>query len=173
MFKRSSLVVMLVLAVAGGAALAGCSTQPAPTPDTGTAAQQQPAEQPAEQPATNTPIAKAPAGSDKVTKLVIKDEVVGTGAAAKKGDKVQVDYTGWLTDGQQFDSSQGRGPFTFTLGAGEVIPGWDQGVVGMKVGGTRKLTIPSSLGYGPQGTPDGTIPPNSALIFQVKLLKVN
>jgi FKBP-type peptidyl-prolyl cis-trans isomerase len=82
-----------------------------------------------------------------------------------------VHYTGWLTNGQQFDSSVGRGPFSFRLGGGQVIAGWDQGVAGMKVGGKRRLTIPPELGYGSRGFP-GAIPPNSTLVFEVELLGV-
>lgn len=105
-------------------------------------------------------------------KLVIQDEVVGTGAEAVAGKSVTVNYVGTLTDGTKFDSSYDRNqPFTFTLGAGEVIKGWDQGVAGMKIGGKRKLTIPPSLGYGATG--QGPIPPNSTLIFEVELLGVN
>jgi len=104
--------------------------------------------------------------------LKIEDLVVGTGEAAVVGKNVSVHYTGTLTDGTKFDSSVDRGtPFTFSLGAGEVIPGWDQGIVGMKVGGKRKLTIPPSLGYGEAGYGDA-IPPNSTLIFEVELIKV-
>jgi len=104
-------------------------------------------------------------------KLIIQDEVVGTGAEAVAGKSVTVNYVGTLIDGTKFDSSYDRGtPFTFNLGAGEVIPGWDQGVNGMKVGGKRKLTIPASLGYGAQAV--GSIPANSTLIFEVELLKV-
>ena len=104
--------------------------------------------------------------------LKIEDLVVGTGEAAVVGKNVFVHYTGTLTDGTKFDSSVDRGtPFTFSLGAGEVIPGWDQGIVGMKVGGKRKLTIPPSLGYGEAGYGDA-IPPNSTLIFEVELIKV-
>jgi peptidylprolyl isomerase/FKBP-type peptidyl-prolyl cis-trans isomerase FkpA len=104
--------------------------------------------------------------------LGIIDEVVGTGAEAVSGKHVTVNYTGTLTDGTKFDSSlnPGRTPFDFNLGAGEVIAGWDQGVVGMKVGGKRKLTIPPSLGYGSQA--QGPIPANSTLIFEVELFKV-
>jgi FKBP-type peptidyl-prolyl cis-trans isomerase len=101
------------------------------------------------------------------------DIVVGTGKVAKEGDGVRVHYTGWLTNGKKFDSSVDAGrPFTFVLGNGEVIKGWDEGVAGMKVGGKRQLHIPPDLGYGENGTPDGTIPPNSSLIFDVQLLSV-
>lgn len=100
-----------------------------------------------------------------------EDLKVGTGAEAIDGKKVTVNYLGTLTDGKKFDSSYDRKePFTFTLGAGEVIKGWDMGVKGMKVGGKRKLTIPASLGYGSADM--GDIPPNSTLIFEVELLKV-
>lgn len=101
------------------------------------------------------------------------DIVVGTGKVAKEGDGVRVHYTGWLTNGKKFDSSVDAGrPFTFVLGNGEVIKGWDEGVAGMKVGGKRQLHIPPDLGYGESGTPDGTIPPNSPLIFDVQLLSI-
>ena len=86
---------------------------------------------------------------------------------------MRVHYTGWLPNGKKFDSSVDAGrPFTFVLGNGEVIKGWDEGVAGMKVGGKRQLHIPPDLGYGENGTPDGTIPPNSALIFDVQLLSI-
>lgn len=99
------------------------------------------------------------------------EEIVGTGKTAKAGDNVVVHYTGWLTDGKKFDSSKDRNkPFTFALGAGRVIKGWDEGVAGMKVGGKRKLTIPPSLGYG--GRAIGPIPANSTLIFEVELLSI-
>lgn len=104
--------------------------------------------------------------------LKIEDEVVGTGAEATPGHKITVNYSGTLTDGTKFDSSYDRGtPFTFNLGAGEVIKGWDEGFSGMKVGGKRKLTIPPELGYGANGA-GGAIPPNATLIFEVELLKV-
>jgi FKBP-type peptidyl-prolyl cis-trans isomerase FkpA len=96
----------------------------------------------------------------------------GEGAAAKKGDTVEVYYTGWLTDGKKFDSSVDRKePFTFKLGAGMVIKGWDEGVAGMKAGGKRKLTIPPDLAYGKKGFP-GAIPPDATLIFEIELLKI-
>jgi len=108
--------------------------------------------------------------------LIYEDKVVGTGAAASAGQKVSVHYTGWLyyggERGKKFDSSKDRGdPFGFPLGAGQVIKGWDEGVQGMKVGGTRVLTIPPSLGYGSRGA-GGAIPPNATLIFEVELLSV-
>jgi FKBP-type peptidyl-prolyl cis-trans isomerase FkpA len=103
--------------------------------------------------------------------LVIEDIKVGDGAEAKSGQTVTVHYVGTLTDGKKFDSSRDRGQgFSFKLGAGQVIQGWDQGVVGMKVGGMRKLTIPPELAYGDRGFP-GAIPPRSTLVFEVELLK--
>lgn len=97
----------------------------------------------------------------------------GTGEEAVAGKTVTVHYTGTLTDGTKFDSSVDRGtPFSFILGAGQVIPGWDLGVAGMKVGEKRKLTIPSDLAYGDAGTPGGPIPPKATLIFEVELLEV-
>ena len=104
--------------------------------------------------------------------LEIVDEVVGTGVEAIAGKSVTVNYLGTLTNGTKFDSSYDRNePFVFNLGAGEVIAGWDQGVDGMKVGGKRKLVIPPSLGYGSADL--GVIPPNSTLVFEVELLKVD
>lgn len=110
---------------------------------------------------------------DDVTELKIEDLEAGTGVEAVSGKVISVHYTGTLTNGTKFDSSKDRGtPFEFTLGAGQVIEGWDKGFVGMKVGGKRKLTIPSSMGYGESGTPGGPIPPNATLIFEVELLGV-
>lgn len=104
--------------------------------------------------------------------LKYKDKKVGKGAAVKSGDTVTVNYKGWLDNGKVFDTSKKPGgkPFPFTVGAGQVIPGWDEGLQGMKVGGTRELYIPSKLGYGEQG--GGPIPPNSTLHFDVDLLKI-
>ncbi len=104
--------------------------------------------------------------------LQIEDLVVGTGTEAVKGKTVSVHYVGTLESGTKFDSSRDRDePFDFKLGAGMVIQGWDQGVAGMKIGGKRKLTIPSNLGYGDRGYP-GVIPPKATLIFEVELLGV-
>lgn len=105
--------------------------------------------------------------------MIIVDEVVGTGATAVAGDSVTVDYVGSLTNGKVFDASKSHGTtgFTFALGAGQVIKGWDVGVVGMKVGGKRKLTIPADMAYGNQDVGGGLIPANSTLIFEVELLK--
>lgn len=105
--------------------------------------------------------------------LIVEDIVVGSGAEAKSMDNVTVDYTGELVDGTIFDSSKNpnRDPFSFIVGNGTVIKGWDEGVPGMKVGGTRKLTIPPNMGYGAQGA-GSVIPPNATLIFEIELLKV-
>ena len=117
----------------------------------------------------NESVTLQPATADGLQYADIK---AGCGATATSGQSVTVQYTGWLTDGTMFDTSRqsGRTPFQFTLGAGQVIRGWDEGVAGMKVGGKRRLVIPPSLGYGAQG--QGSIPPNSTLIFDVELLSV-
>ena len=132
---------------------------------------------PAAQTSTTTPSTPAPetapaAGEVKMPNgLVYAELKVGDGALAESGKRVSVHYTGWLTDGTKFDSSVDRNePFTFELGSGAVIRGWDEGVKGMRVGGKRKLTIPSDLAYGPEGR--GTIPANATLIFDVELLDV-
>ena len=105
--------------------------------------------------------------------LQYTDTAEGDGEAAQAGNNVSVHYTGWLTDGTKFDSSvDSNQPFQFPLGAGRVIAGWDEGVCGMKVGGKRKLTIPSDLGYGPTGA-GAVIPPNATLVFEVELLEIN
>ena len=117
-----------------------------------------------------TPVSGA--GTTTASGLQYWDITMGTGTEAAPGKDVQVHYTGWLADGQKFDSSVDRGePFSFHLGAGQVIPGWDQGVAGMKVGGKRQLKIPPALGYGERGA-GGVIPPNATLIFDVQLLGV-
>ena len=104
--------------------------------------------------------------------LIYEDTVVGAGAEAQAGQFVTVHYTGWLTNGSKFDSSKDRNdPFQFPLGMRHVISGWDEGVQGMKVGGTRKLTIPPQLGYGARGA-GGVIPPNATLVFEVELLEI-
>jgi len=117
-------------------------------------------------------------GQSDMTELSVVDERIGDGNEAAGGRQVTVHYTGWLYDadaadhkGRQFDSSRDSKPFDFPLGAGRVIPGWDQGLVGMKVGGRRTLTIPPDLAYGSQGA-GGVIPPNATLVFDVELLDV-
>jgi FKBP-type peptidyl-prolyl cis-trans isomerase FkpA len=105
--------------------------------------------------------------------LIIEELVAGEGETAQAGHRVSVHYTGWLTNGSKFDSSKDRNePFDFPLGRGYVIPGWDEGVAGMRVGGSRKLTIPAHLGYGEYGA-GGVIPPNATLVFEVELLGLN
>lgn len=121
----------------------------------------------------------AASGPTKVTGDGVKTESglqywdikVGTGEPAKDGDHVKVHYTGWLTSGKKFDSSVGGPPFDFTIGKGDVIKGWDEGVTGMKVGGKRQLRIPPNLAYGEKGYP-GVIPANSTLIFDIRLVAV-
>jgi FKBP-type peptidyl-prolyl cis-trans isomerase FkpA len=121
-----------------------------------------------------------PAHADDVTKMVITDQKVGTGAQARDDTEVRINYTGWLYDakapdhhGAKFDSSYDSGrPLRFSVGAEEVIPGMDSGIKGMRVGGKRTLIIPSSLGYGRTGA-GGDIPPNSALVFDIELLEVH
>ena len=146
----------------------------------------------AEKPAAAAPAAEAPAAPAGPVELpatgpwtqVAADKVVttatglsyailtpGTGAEATPGHMVFMHYTGWLTDGTKFDSSLDRGPFSFPLGAGRVIPGWDEGVAGMKIGEKRQLRIPAKLGYGARGA-GGVIPPGATLVFDVELLDV-
>ena len=183
---------VLVAAVAGALAVAGCGGSNKKATAASSPATQTPATQTQTQATTQTQssapattviptpdkdLAKKPRiprqpGSPPSV-LVKQDIVKGTGATANPGDTVTVQYVGVrFRDGQQFDASWDRGqPFTFPLGAGQVIQGWDQGVVGMKVGGRRQLTIPSDLGYGAQGSPPD-IAPNETLIFVIDLKKV-
>jgi len=123
--------------------------------------------------------AEAPVTSPPPSAFSQIDLTTGTGAVAQRGARLTVHYTGWVYDfarpdnkGKQFDSSVGSEPFTFRLGAGEVIRGWDQGFEGMRVGGKRRLIIPPDLGYGSMGTPDGAIPGNAGLVFEMELLGV-
>jgi len=147
------------------------SQQPAasqPAQEQPTADQAQPVAQPVQpEPATNPTNDKKPMG------LEIKTTQEGTGAAVKAGDTVSVLYTGKLQDGTIFDASANHGnqPFEFTVGAGQVIKGWDQGLIGAKVGEKRTLTIPGDLAYGPTGIP-GTIPPNATLTFDIEVLAI-
>lgn len=124
---------------------------------------------------TNTQIIPTTMPTENVTQLQVKDNIVGTGAIAEAGDEVTVNYVGSLTDGAIFDASANHpetvSGFTFTLGAGQVIQGWDEGIVGMKEGGKRNLVIPASLAYGDQAI-GNVIPANSTLVFEVELLKV-
>jgi FKBP-type peptidyl-prolyl cis-trans isomerase len=138
------------------------NTQPSQAPQAGTNAQ-----------SSQTPPSSLPAYPDKnITQLLIKDEVVGTGNAVKSGDAVSVNYIGTFLDGKKFDSSYDRNqPFSFTVGGGQVIQGWDQGLVGMQVGGKRLLVIPSDLAYGSTGS-EGAIPPNTPLMFEIQLLAI-
>ena len=125
---------------------------------------------PAAPPNTNAPTKVTGDGVKTESGLQYWDIRVGTGAVAKNGDHVKVHYTGWLTTGKKFDSSvDAHQPFDFTIGAGDVIKGWDEGVTGMKVGGKRQLRIPPDLAYGAQGY-SGVIPPNATLIFDIQLL---
>ncbi|MEK7168563.1 MAG: FKBP-type peptidyl-prolyl cis-trans isomerase [Patescibacteria group bacterium] len=118
---------------------------------------------------TQNPVASP---TSSVTELIIEDEIIGQGAEVKSGDTIVMHYTGTLENGQKFDSSVDRGqPFETQIGVGQVIKGWDEGVIGMKVGGKRKLTIPGSLAYGEQGIP-GAIPSNATLIFELELLDI-
>jgi FKBP-type peptidyl-prolyl cis-trans isomerase FkpA len=126
-------------------------------------------------PATETYAASLGVNIAAMTKksdaLYYQDLVTGSGAVATSGHTDSVTYTGWLSNGTQFDSNVGKASFGFILGVGQVIPGWDQGIVGMRVGGTRLLAIGSALAYGTQGRPPA-IPSNSTLVFKVQLLSV-
>lgn len=123
-------------------------------------------------PDTSAPTKVTGKPTTTVDGLEFWDITVGTGTVATRGKTVKVHYTGWLTNGKKFDSSVDRGqPFTFDLGSGQVIKGWDEGVNGMKVGGKRQLRIPPELGYGNRGA-GGVIPPNATLVFDVELLGI-
>jgi peptidylprolyl isomerase len=166
------LVTMLALAAALLASACGDDD------DSGSAGAEQPAEttteaQPSPEDTSVKPVIDKPSGSPP-RRLVQEDIVKGKGKAAKAGDRVTVQYVGVsFSTGRQFDASWDRGqPFGFSLGAGEVIPGWDKGIVGMKQGGRRKLTIPPEQAYGAQGAPPD-IAPNETLVFVVDLVKVN
>lgn len=158
-------------AVLAIALLAGCNQYEAQQAASGAGATATPST-----PSTPAPAAAATPTGGKVHKLPsglqYEDMVVGSGKMAEPGMNVSVHYTGWLTDGTKFDSSLDRNQaFQFQLGAGMVIRGWDEGVKGMRIGGKRKLTIPSDMGYGAQGA-GGVIPPNATLVFDVELLDV-
>jgi FKBP-type peptidyl-prolyl cis-trans isomerase FkpA len=160
--KQSSRWLIVGLVVSALVGLAGCSSTPqASNPQTSTSA-----------PTTSGEPAAAPGKVPDVTELKIEDMVVGTGAEAASGKAVSVHYTGWLANGTEFDSSVDRGtPLQFWLGQGDVIRGWDEGLVGMKVGGKRRLTIPPELGYGAKGS-GGVIPANATLVYDVELMSV-
>jgi peptidylprolyl isomerase len=156
---------MLTLAACAAIAIAGCGGGGSTTGSE--------AESTESSATTSKPVVKPPKGAPP-KQLESKDLVEGTGEEAKSGDKVTVDYVGVnYKSGKEFDSSWSRNePFTFTLGNGEVIPGWDQGVEGMKVGGRRELIIPPELAYGKTGSPP-VIPPDETLVFVVDLREVN
>lgn len=164
----------LGLLLLAAALAAGCAGSYGARSDSAGSAQQGTA--PAAQAAGHDVPDPSPIPGGKVHKLanglVYEDLVVGNGRMADPGLAVSVHYTGWLADGTKFDSSVDRNePFQFTLGRGEVIRGWDEGVKGMRIGGKRKLTIPPDLGYGARGA-GGVIPPNATLVFDVELLGV-
>jgi FKBP-type peptidyl-prolyl cis-trans isomerase FkpA len=172
--RRESLSLLTVgmLAVAGA-----CGDADAPGADdtqrVGTV--QTPAEQAGHSPAEQTYAPELDVNLDRMQRtpsgLYTQDLVEGTGQTAQAGNLVVAHYTGWLPNGQEFDSSRGGQPFEFPLGQGRVIPGWDEGVAGMREGGRRRLVIPSELAYGPQGA-GGVIPPNATLVFDIELLEV-
>jgi FKBP-type peptidyl-prolyl cis-trans isomerase len=174
--KRSLKFPWILLASGCATACAKLTAPPEPEP----ISQEQPTTQATVATAQAKPTASAPSTAPAPQapkppsneKLEMKDLVMGKGAEAKAGDDLDVHYVGTLTDGKEFDSSKKRGvPFSFRLGAGRVIKGWDQGVAGMKVGGKRKLVIPPSLGYGEGGSPP-VIPPNATLVFEVELVGI-
>jgi FKBP-type peptidyl-prolyl cis-trans isomerase len=166
---RATALIPAILALlglgTGHNAMAQDATPVAATPPAAASAASSPT--PAAKKGNEPPVITKPSG--------LKFQVLkrGKGPFAMAGQTVSVHYTGWLTDGTKFDSSVDRGkPFQFTLGAGQVIPGWDEGVAGMRVGEKRKLIVPPDLGYGPNGA-GGVIPPNATLIFDVELLDIS
>ncbi len=163
------IAIVIVIVLVGGYYLLNSSPSPA-TPETNPPKSDiMIQEEPTQSPPTQTTQPE-----DQVEKVQIETLVEGKGEGAKDGDTLSVHYTGTLTDGTKFDSSIDRGePFSVTLGAGQVIKGWEEGLMGMKVGEKRRLTIPPSLGYGPTGMPGSPIGPNATLIFEVELLKIN
>ena len=172
MIKWAAVVVAIVAYMGFRANEESKYLNPAPTPAPGAA-------QPPGKPGAGfLPASSKPQGKPlldgkpipkSVTQLIIRDTKVGTGPAAKSGDAIVMNYRGTLTDGTEFDTSYGRGPFNVTLGEGKVIKGWDQGLVGMKPGGKRLLVIPPDLGYGADGQ-GATIPPNATLVFEVEMM---
>ncbi|MBW4698343.1 MAG: FKBP-type peptidyl-prolyl cis-trans isomerase [Aphanocapsa lilacina HA4352-LM1] len=156
-FTRLTLTTVLLLAATAGV-MGEIVVAQSPSPTTGKNKMSQPGQ--------------TPSYTTTTSGLKYLDETVGTGASPQQGQNVTVHYTGTLEDGKKFDSSRDRGqPFTFRIGVGQVIQGWDEGVATMKVGGKRKLVIPPSLGYGARGA-GGVIPPNATLLFDVELLGV-
>ena len=170
-FQATAALLPVVLLIPAAAAASGCNRLTSP-PEPEAMTTSSPAAPAASSPATAKAEPTPPARPPEDGPLGTVDVTVGQGPAAKAGDKVKVQYTGTLTNGTEFDSSRKAGkPFEFTLGRGEVIKGWDQGVAGMKFGGKRKLTIPPSLGYGARGA-GGVIPPNATLLFDVELVEI-
>jgi FKBP-type peptidyl-prolyl cis-trans isomerase len=165
------IAVMLLVALAAALFVWGCDEK---------AASKAPPEKPvaaeATAPKAEKPITKEPSKTNWVTKesgLLFTDKTEGTGTEVKKGDTVVVNYRGWLDDGTEFDSSKkpGRTPFSFKVGGGNVIKGWDEGLVGMKIGGVRELNLSPEMGYGSRGA-GNVIPPNANLHFEIELLEV-
>ncbi len=170
MLKRTIVLLVAAMLLVVGMSLSGCSKTAAEEPAQPTVE--------AEQPTQEAPVAEEPSATTEqpatqpVTKLKIEDVKKGTGAEATVGKTAVVHYTLWLTDGTKVESSKDSGqPFPFPVGGGQVIPGWDQGVPGMKVGGVRKLTIPPDLAYGAAGSPPA-VPPNATLVFEIELVEV-